>query len=81
MTDNPIDVNCPNQTPLLHAICCIHSFIYLLITWGKTSQNDVSNLRINSWAGVLGIKVLKNLCKCYMRLIWKRSMILWLSNE
>ncbi len=50
MTENPVEsVNCPIQTPLLHSICCIHSFIYLLITLGKTNQNDVKNLAINNW--------------------------------
>jgi hypothetical protein len=80
--ENPLDaVNCPSQTPLLHSICSIHSFIYLLITLGKINQNDVRNLTINKWGSELGCKVLKDLCKLYMNLIWESSMLLWLCNE
>ena len=82
LTENPVDsVNCPEQTPLLHSICCIHSFIYLLITLGKTNQNEIKNLTITNWGSPIGVKVLKNLCKLYMSLIWESSMLLWLSNE
>jgi len=80
--ENPLDaVNCPTQTPLLHSICSIHSFIYLLITLGKINQNDVRNITINKWGSDLGGKVLKDLCKLYMNLIWESSMLLWLCNE
>ncbi len=80
--DNPPEaINCPAQTPLLHSICSIHSFIYLLITLGKITQNDVRNLTINKWGSELGTKVLNDLCKLYMNLIWESSMLLWLCNE
>jgi hypothetical protein len=80
--DNPLEaVNCPTQTPLLHAVCSIHSFIYLLITLGKINQNDVRNLTVNKWGSELGTRVLNDLCKLYMNLIWESSMLLWLCNE
>ena len=80
--ENPLEaINCPSQTPLLHSICSIHSFIYLLITLGKINQNDVRNLTINKWGSELGTKVLNDLCKLYMNLIWESSMLLWLCNE
>jgi E3 ubiquitin-protein ligase HUWE1 len=79
---NPIEaVNYPNETPLLHSICSIHSFIYLLITLGKINQNDVRNLTISKWGSELGVQVLEGLCKLYMNLIWESSMLLWLCNE
>jgi hypothetical protein len=79
---NPLDAcNWPLQTPLLHSISSIHSFIYLLITCGKISQNDVRNLTITKWGSELGTKVLKDLCKLYINLIWESSMLLWLCNE
>jgi E3 ubiquitin-protein ligase HUWE1 len=82
LAENPLDaINCPSQTPLLHTISSVHSYIYLLITLGKTSQNDVRNLTINKWGSDLGISVLRMLCKLYMSLIWESSMLLWLSNE
>lgn len=80
--ENPLDaINCPQQMPLLHSICSIHSFIYLLITLGKINQNDVRNLTISKWGSELGTKVLNDLCKLYMNLIWESSMLLWLCNE
>ena len=80
--ENPSDaINWPAQTPLLHAISSVHSFIYLLITLGKINLNDVRNLAINKWGSELGVKILKNLCKLYMNLIWESSMLLWLCNE
>jgi len=80
--ENPLDaVNCPSQTPLLHSICSIHSFIYLLITLGKINQNEVRTITITKWGSDLGCKVLKDLCKLYMNLIWESSMLLWLCNE
>jgi hypothetical protein len=81
-SQNPLDAcNWPLQTPLLHSISSIHSFIYLLITCGKINQNDVRNLTITKWGSELGTKVLKDLCKLYMNLIWESSMLLWLCNE
>lgn len=81
-SQNPLDAcNWPLQTPLLHSISSIHSFIYLLITCGKINQNDVRNLSITKWGSELGTKVLKDLCKLYMNLIWESSMLLWLCNE
>ncbi len=80
--ENPLEaINCPPQTPLLHSICSIHSFIYLLTTLGKINQNDVRNLSIGKWGGELGAKVLADLCQLYMNLIWESSMLLWLCNE
>jgi hypothetical protein len=74
--DNPLEaVNCPTQTPLLHDVCSIHSFIYLLITLGKINQNDVRNLTVNKWGSELGTRVLNDLCKLYMNLIWESSML------
>ena len=79
---NPLDAcNWPLQTPLLHSISSIHSFIYLLITCGKINHNDVRNLTTSKWGGELGVRVLKDLCKLYMNLIWESSMLLWLCNE
>ena len=80
--ENPLDAcNWPAQTPLLHSISSIHSFIYLLITLGKINHTDVRNLTTNKWGSDIGVKVLKDLCKLHMNLIWEGSMLLWLCNE
>jgi len=41
----------------------------------------VRNLTVNKWGSELGTRVLNDLCKLYMNLIWESSMLLWLCNE
>jgi hypothetical protein len=82
-TDNPLEAcNVPAQTPLLHAISSVHSIVYLLITLGKISHNEVRTLTTSKWGSAFGEHLLsKALSKLYATLIWESSMLLWLCNE
>ena len=82
---NPIDpldaINQSSLTPLLHQLSVVHSHISLLISLCKITQSEVRSILINFWGAETGLRVLKNLNKLCLTLIWESSILLSLLSS
>ena len=79
---DPIDaINQSTLTPMLHQLSVVHSHISLLISLCKITQNDVRSILISFWGTETGIRVLKNLNKLCLTLIWESSILLSLCSS
>lgn len=81
----PIDpmeaINQSALTPVLHQLSIVHSHISLLISLCKITQNEVRSILISFWGAEIGIRVLKNLNKLCLTLIWESSILLSLCSS
>ena len=81
-TIDPIDaINQSSLTPILHQLSIVHSHISLLISLCKITQTEVRSILISFWGAETGIRVLKNLNKLCLTLIWESSILLSLCSS
>ena len=81
-TIDPIDaINQSSLTPILHQLSIVHSHVSLLISLCKITQNEVRSILISFWGAEPGIRVLKNLNKLCLTLIWESSILLSLCSS
>lgn len=81
-TVDPIEaINQSSLTPVLHQLSIVHSHISLLISLCKITQNEVRSILISFWGAETGIRVLKNLNKLCLTLIWESSILLSLCSS
>lgn len=84
-TMTPIDpmdaINQSSLTPVLHQLSIVHSHVSLLISLCKITQNEVRSILISFWGAETGIRVLKNLNKLCLTLIWESSILLSLCSS
>ncbi|CAF4617801.1 unnamed protein product [Rotaria sp. Silwood1] len=79
---DPMDaINQSSLTPILHQLSIVHSHISLLISLCKITQNEVRSILISFWGTETGIRVLKNLNKLCLTLIWESSILLSLCSS
>lgn len=79
---DPIDaINQSSLTPILHQLSIVHSHISLLISLCKITQTEVRSILISFWGAETGIRVLKNLNKLCLTLIWESSILLSLCSS
>ncbi|CAF4114676.1 unnamed protein product, partial [Rotaria magnacalcarata] len=79
---DPMDaINQSSLTPILHQLSIVHSHISLLISLCKITQNEVRSILISFWGAETGIRVLKNLNKLCLTLIWESSILLSLCSS
>ncbi|CAF1298860.1 unnamed protein product [Adineta ricciae] len=79
---DPIDaINQSSLTPTLHRLSVVHSHISLLISLCKISQTDVRGILISFWGTETGLRVLRNLNKLCLTLIWESSILLSLCSS
>ena len=68
-------------TPTLNRLSIVHSHISLLIQLCKMTQSEVRSILISVWGAEIGIRVLKNLNKLCLTLIWESSILLSLCSS
>ncbi|CAF3945616.1 unnamed protein product, partial [Adineta steineri] len=79
---DPIDaINQSSLTPTLHQLSIVHSHISLLISLCKITQIEVQSILISFWGAETGLRVLKNLNKICLTLIWENSILLSLCSS
>ena len=79
---DPLDaINQSSLTPVLHQLSVVHSHISLLISLCKITQSEVRSILINFWGAETGLRVLKNLNKLCLTLIWESSILLSLLSS
>ncbi|CAF4863062.1 unnamed protein product, partial [Rotaria sp. Silwood2] len=73
-------ISLSSSTTILHKLSIVHSHISLLISFCKISKNEVRNLLINFLSNEIGIRILKNLNKLCLTLIYEKSILLSLCS-
>ncbi|CAF4972068.1 unnamed protein product, partial [Rotaria sp. Silwood1] len=73
-------ISLSSSTTILHKLSIVHSHISLLISFCKISKNAVRNLLINFLSNEIGIRILKNLNKLCLTLIYEKSIFLSLCS-
>ncbi|CAF5226850.1 unnamed protein product, partial [Rotaria magnacalcarata] len=68
-------------TPTLNRLSIVRSHISLLIQLCKMTQSEVRSILISVWGAEIGIRVLKNLNKLCLTLIWESSILLSLCSS
>ncbi|OQV13392.1 E3 ubiquitin-protein ligase HUWE1 [Hypsibius exemplaris] len=71
----------PTNTPLLHRLSYMHSYIGMMTCICKLNQSDIKTLYTNAWATEIGIRLLHEIADLYGFLLWETTILQQLGSE
>lgn len=70
-------------TPILHHMNAVHGYVIMLIHLCRNASNGMRSILLKQWGDkeLIGLKLLENLVKLYISLVWESTILLGMCSE